>query len=123
MKGSDTDFEDSVDIFGVNCTFRVPPSSEESMGGLVGTLFDSFSALRFFSSQIFSTRSLDCVSSLDTIDSVSPKLLFPLGVRGPFRRSLRFRSCNFSLSFSESVVICAELWCDTDDDVELLGVS
>lgn len=98
VKGSDTLFEP---IFGVNCTFKLPPSSEESKG-LLGTLFDSFSTLRFFSSHILSTKSLDWASSLETIDSVSPKLLFPLGVLGPFRRSFLLRSCCLSLSFSPS---------------------
>lgn len=80
--------------FGVNCTFKLPPpSSEESKEGLLGTviLLESFVslsvALKFFSSQIFSTRSPALWdSSLDKLDSVSPKLLLPDGVRGPFRR-------------------------------------
>lgn len=55
VKGSGTLLEL---MFGVNCTFKLPPSSEESKG-LLGTLFGSFSALRFFSSQIFKTKSLD----------------------------------------------------------------
>lgn len=105
MKGSETGLEVKVDIFGVNCTFKLAPSSEESKG-LLGTLFDSFSTLRFFSSHIFNTKSLDWASSFETLDSVSPKLLFPLGVRGPFRRSLRFRSCCLSLSASAGNGMC-----------------
>ncbi|MPC37059.1 hypothetical protein E2C01_030532 [Portunus trituberculatus] len=37
------------------------------------------------------------------MDSVSPKLLFPLGVLGPFRRNFRLRSCCLSLSLSPSI--------------------
>lgn len=97
-KGSDTL---SAPMFGVYCTFKLPPSSDESKG-LLGTLFDSFSTLRFFSSHIVNTKSLDWASSLETMDSVSPKLLFPLGVLGPFRLNFRLRSCCLSLSLSPS---------------------
>lgn len=114
-KGSDTL---SAPIFGVNCTFKLPPSSDESKG-LLGTLFDSFSTLRFFSSHMFKTKSLDWASSLETIDSVSPKLLFPLGVLGPFRRNFLLRSCCLSFSLSPSIGSegcnwLVELLCDRD---------